>query len=314
MKLLVAFCGFLLLAGCFGFPQRSRSREDDELEIECSFDDNELSVDAITHFSAVSSNNAYVWDNGEIPYYFNLHQNIRKKQENQKVIEKAMRQIERKTCFRFQKLSREPEKKHHLEIKIGETACKGKGFSAGVRIGGPWKLVLESERQLADSSSCLDWQNGILHELMHVLGVMHTQKRKDRDQHVIINEENIKNTHKARYQYEVCEGCNSFGVPYDCSSIMHYGTSTFGKPGLNTMTAIDPLSCQLTRVGPAFDGTGAQESDWEILSIVSKQVCAGPLPPTKTPDYNPSKHINKILGDVKTWNATSSYWSRLCHF
>ena len=292
--LIVAISEIVLMAGCFGLPQKSRSRGDDDLEIKCSFDDNDLSQDA-TQFGTVSNNNAYVWDDGEIPYYFSTRQNIR----NKKLVEKAMRQIEKRTCFRFLKLDREPTKTHHLEIKIGEPSCKGKGFSAGVRIGGPWKMVLESEWQLADSSSCLDWEDGILHELMHVLGVMHTQKRKDRDQHIIINEENIEDSFKARYQYEVCEGCNSHGVPYDCSSIMHYGTTTLGKPGLETMTAIDPSSCELTRVGPAFDGRGAQASDWEILSIVSKQVCSGPLPPTKvpstpTPDYDQCEYTNTL--------------------
>ena len=142
-------------------------------------------------------------------------------------------------------------------------------------------MVMKSHFQLADSPNCIDWTDGILHELMHVLGVMHTQKRKDRDQHIHINEENIKDIFSGRYQYEVCEGCNSFGVKYDCSSIMHYGTATLSKEGKDTMTARDPDKCQLTRLGAAFDGRGASENDWNLLNIVSQKVCS--RDPTRTP-------------------------------
>jgi len=279
MKFGVLFYGLVLIGGCCSFHQEGEVKRNREIEVKCTFDDNQLTAPPGRH-RTVSSNPAYVWPNGEIPYFFNLHQNIENKRENEELIEKAMKEIEERTCFRFQKLDSEPSEKHHLEIKVGEPTCKGKGFSAGVRIGGPYKLVLESEWQLAGNPSCLDWHDGVLHELMHVLGVMHTQKRKDRDEHITINEENIMDIWKAKYQYEVCEGCNSYGVPYDCSSIMHYGTGTYGKDGKDTMEAKNPTKCELTRVGAAFDGRGATKTDWELLDIIARKVCSGNSGPT----------------------------------
>merc|ERR1712186_100699 len=93
---------------------------------------------------------------------------------DKRVFYAAMKQIEDKTCFKFEENSREP-REHHLEISVGSPSCASRGFSAGVGVKSFTKVTLQSSYQLADSSRC-NWQGGILHELMHVLGVMHTQE------------------------------------------------------------------------------------------------------------------------------------------
>ena len=64
-----------------------------------------------------------------------------------------------------------------------------------------------------------------------------------------MNEENIVNTSFARAQYEKCRGseCETYGSPYDCSSIMHYLEYTLMKARATgpTMTAKDPATCSL---------------------------------------------------------------------
>ena len=76
----------------------------------------------------------------------------------------------------------------------------------------------------------------VVHELLHNLGLGHTQKRQDASQHIQINWGNIN---KASYgQYEPCitandASCsqyNSYGTAYDCMSIMHYRDWAFITP------------------------------------------------------------------------------------
>ena len=102
-----------------------------------------------------------------------------------------------------------------------------------------------------------------VHELLHNLGVGHTQKRpgnfrlvfkqclkmifSDRDNYVVINWGNIeKASHR---QYERCSGpeCVTYGTAYDCESIMHYRDWAFKtKDGGKTMTAINYGDCNLS--------------------------------------------------------------------
>merc|ERR1712228_746610 len=127
-------------------------------------------------------------------------------------------------------------------------------------------------------------RGGLLHELFHVFGVMHTQKRADRDRHVKVLKENIQD--RFEFSYDICYECKDYGIPYDCDSIMHFGTETFslGKP---TMESIDP-KCDLRWVGAAFDGRHgssiASPSDWRLLNKIGDRLCnASSRPLNKTP-------------------------------
>jgi len=88
----------------------------------------------------------------------------------------------------------------------------------------------------------------ITHELLHNIGLPHTQERTDADEHIYIHMENIEDEYQD--QYETCKGgwtCDTHDVPYDCMSIMHYRDDFFsnGKGNGSTMTAKDPNKCDL---------------------------------------------------------------------
>lgn len=73
------------------------------------------------------------------------------------------------------------------------------------------------------------------HELMHILGFDHEHSRHDRDDYIIINEDNID---KDRLNnFEKINGTN-YGVEYDFGSVMHYSLYSFGKN--NTIPTIIP--------------------------------------------------------------------------
>ena len=65
----------------------------------------------------------------------------------------------------------------------------------------------------------------------------HTHQRLDRDSHVYINWGNIEDIEDHSH-YEKCYGrwnCETWGYPYDCDSIMHYGKDQMSINGEDTI-------------------------------------------------------------------------------
>jgi astacin len=77
----------------------------------------------------------------------------------------------------------------------------------------------------------------IAHEIGHAFGLIHEQARNDRDQYVNVYYENIME--EAHSQYNKQD--STFGSAYDISSVMHYFSGAFQKPGASftTMTTKD---------------------------------------------------------------------------
>ena len=60
------------------------------------------------------------------------------------------------------------------------------------------------------------------HELLHAMGVFHEQSRMDRDKYVRILTQNIKSPFASQFRKH--QNSDTFGIPYDYKSIMHYGS------------------------------------------------------------------------------------------
>jgi len=215
---------------------------------------------------------------------------------------KSMKKIEEKTCIRFHLINPEPGKDWLLLMRNGRKSqvngnwqsicyadyinqnlrnqnfgdlgkvfdmpwntgnCFGGAFTWGLGMG------LRKVAYLVASVTSIDNSDGTIglfqHELLHNLGVGHTQKRHDRDQYITVNWENIQESGKR--QYAACEGaeCETHGTPYDCSSIMHYTDRGFHNGKGPTMTPKDPSSCYLGGYG-----TKLTESD---ISLLKKMYC-----------------------------------------
>ena len=150
-----------------------------------------------------------------------------------------------------------------MEIQVHSgISCVQQGrprFSAAVYSEPPLnqKVVLYSSYKLADKRECwAENRGGLLHEMFHLFGIMHTQMRADRDQHITVLRQNIQRAFSQEYDvrlnklqlasnvcfsFQICHECNDYGVPYDCSSIMHYGAETFST-GRWTMRAKSKVS------------------------------------------------------------------------
>lgn len=65
----------------------------------------------------------------------------------------------------------------------------------------------------------------VCHIIGHVLGFFHEQSRPDREDYVNIIYDNIQPYKILEFQYYPTSVINTYGLPYDYSSIMHFGQS-----------------------------------------------------------------------------------------
>lgn len=64
-----------------------------------------------------------------------------------------------------------------------------------------------------------------MHELGHAIGLIHEQARPDRDDTVIINWNNIYPGNWLQFDEANLTETQTYGVPYDVGSLMHYGST-----------------------------------------------------------------------------------------
>ena len=62
------------------------------------------------------------------------------------------------------------------------------------------KVIVYSAYKLADKRECwAENRGGLLHEMFHLFGIMHTQMRSDRDEHITILRQNIQRQFSQEY-------------------------------------------------------------------------------------------------------------------
>merc|ERR1712180_283025 len=125
----------------------------------------------------------------------------------------------------------------------------------------------------------------IEHEFMHAIGVQHTHSRPDRDNYVTIIEENIQAnaTHNFTDNFEKLdkEEYNTFGLPYDYLSVMHYSGTLFSNGKGKTILTKD--SSMQDVIGRA---QGVSDGDIELVKRMYK--CNGKTEPPTTVTSEPS--------------------------
>ncbi|XP_044291608.1 astacin-like metalloendopeptidase [Varanus komodoensis] len=161
--------------------------------------------------SAVSCNQSCYWprsENGAVSIPVNISTEF--SLEQRLVIAEAMQEFVTLTCIRFVSRTTEHD---YIDIVPGD-----KCWSYFGRIGGRQHLGLLKP-------GCI-YKGLIQHELNHALGFLHEQTRSDRDDYVKINLEYVAAGEQGNFAKV---NSTNLGLPYDYSSVMHYGAYDFSN-------------------------------------------------------------------------------------
>jgi len=83
-------------------------------------------------------------------------------------------------------------------------------------------------KKLLDIAGLIGFSGRIVHELMHAIGFWHEQSRPDRDDHVTIIWNNIRNGKEHNFRKVHIGQANMVG-PYEICSVMHYSGNAWRK-------------------------------------------------------------------------------------
>ncbi|CEG06160.1 Astacin-like metalloendopeptidase [Strongyloides ratti] len=166
---------------------------------------------------SIAINSKYNWI-FPIPYYVDTGVNAT-------VVDLALAEMVAETCVRFSK-SLSP-----ITGKAGLRYFLGSGCWSYIG-----KIFDVYSQDISIGNGC--GYNGIIqHETSHALGLHHEQTRPNRDAYVSINTENIISGMESNFFKSASDSVNSFGVPYDYGSVMHYGRFDFSKNGNETIVS-----------------------------------------------------------------------------
>ncbi|XP_059145365.1 uncharacterized protein LOC131932473 [Physella acuta] len=169
-----------------------------------------------------SANGFSLWKNGIIPYVFNFTF----PPQDRDAILSAMAEWEKATCIRFRLASADDT--DVVVFRDGRRCSTNIG-----RIGGQQAVTL--------AKTCRS-KRILIHELGHVLGLIHEHQRHDRDKYVRVLLENVRNMSQERYQFSklLTGSITDKTVKYDYTSVMHYGRNYFARsPDLTTLQTTD---------------------------------------------------------------------------
>uniref|UniRef100_A0A3Q3EQZ9 Metalloendopeptidase n=1 Tax=Labrus bergylta TaxID=56723 RepID=A0A3Q3EQZ9_9LABR len=152
-----------------------------------------------------------VWPTHDIAYLISKELAHRTKD-----ILSGMAMLSEHTCLSFHERTSET---NYLLFKDSKGCASYVGFRGG-------------EQPVFMGPPCI--VGNIAHEILHALGFQHEHTRMDREEHITVMSHNIMSGMEKNFQKKSGE---TFGLPYDITSIMHYGSAFFSANHLPTIVS-----------------------------------------------------------------------------
>ncbi|XP_055344390.1 astacin-like metalloendopeptidase isoform X3 [Paramacrobiotus metropolitanus] len=198
------------------------------------------------------------WPNNTIPYEFSKKQNALLTPKEMQIVLESMRIISHLSgnCVKFVERASEED---YISFQKGLQCMSNIG-----RIGGKQAVMY--------SPACLKQHGDVQHELMHVLGFFHEHSRSDRDEYVTIIWDNIAKSDKE--QFAKHEDGNTYGLPYDYESVMHYKHNAFAKDsGIPTILPTNKKVPDWTEQRPESAGCRQNTPEVSVCYCRPKKLC-----------------------------------------
>ena len=176
---------------------------------------------ATTRSALMSTPKHRRWPNARIPFQFDENTSPAMRE----LVRDAMAWWENNTPVRFVPHNGETDFLH-IRAWSGSYSYANIGHQGG-------KQYATIQRNCVGTS----WGRGLIaHELGHTMGLWHEQMRVDRNEHVVIHWDNIKDGKKSNFR-KYDNGL--LLTTYNIGSIMHYGSKAFSRNGKPTITRKD---------------------------------------------------------------------------
>ncbi|KFB52683.1 AGAP003702-PA-like protein [Anopheles sinensis] len=244
---------------------------------------------------AATAKKERIWDFGVIPYeidgnFSGMHKAL---------FRQAMRHWENYTCIKF--VERNPID-HPNYIVFTERACGCCSF-VGKRGNGPQAISI--------GKNC-DKFGIVVHELGHVVGFWHEHTRPDRENHVVIEKNNIVVGQEYNFNKLTEDEVNSLGLPYDYDSIMHYARNTFSKGTyLDTIFPIEIPGRKRPEIGQRLRLSEGDIAQANLLYKCAK--CGRTFQENSATFTSPSYYSTQPLTEPERceWRITATHGERI---
>ncbi|XP_055346098.1 uncharacterized protein LOC129593684 [Paramacrobiotus metropolitanus] len=241
-------------------------------------------------------NETALWPHGIVP--FSISKEF--EQKNRRMIERALEAMSNATlnCITFI-----PRKQETSYVKFVSA------YGCGSFIG---RQGDDKQEIRLSFSNCVRHIGDVQHEVMHALGFFHEMSREDRENYVTINMDNVVPDQKFNF---LTRHGQTFSLPYDYSSIMHYEINAFAlnksiptiipKKGaqvcMGQRKVMSPLDAIKIRIAyKCLNVSHVRNTNWEQF-LAANPVCAVPLNfegqqiPTGKSFYSPQKSFRLVL-------------------